>query len=397
MSTPSPDLALVRALLDHESLVRAVVSGRQRNSKPLWRRITLRYVDTSDGTGLQVTSYDDQQAHIRNVPLDEASQVLDETVAAPFANWFVETRTEQVQVRVSKRGKVFVHRTPVVRRPDRTHDRTKPRLIDASDPIFTALGVSDADGVLKPTRTDKFRQVQEFLGALHPVVDGLADPVTVVDLGCGNAYLTFAAHRYLSDVLGHHVRSIGVDAKERAREHNRKLARQLGWDEQVSFVSSTIAAASVAAGDVPDVVMALHACDTATDEAIARGVRWRAPRLLAAPCCHHDVASQLKRDPPDGALGLIVRNGILRERQADVLTDALRAAILRILGYRVDVIEFVGSRHTPRNTLIRAVRTGVPASPDVVDGYQRLCADWQVTPALATMLGTELADAGVGA
>ena len=111
----------------------------------------------------------------------------------------------------------------------------------------------------------------------------------------------------------------------------------------------------------PDVVLALHACDTATDDALARAVTWDAPLVLAAPCCHHDVAAQLRRAPTPAPYTLLTRNGILRERFADTLTDAMRASVLRLLGYRVDVIDFVDSKHTPRNTLLRAVRTGAPA------------------------------------
>jgi hypothetical protein len=151
-------------------------------------------------------------------------------------------------------------------------------------------------------------------------------------------------------------------------------------------VEGTIAEADP--GERPDVVLALHACDTATDEALARAVRWRAPVVLAAPCCHHDLQRQLRGAEPPGPYRLVLQHGILRERLADVLTDTLRAALLRRHGYRVDVVEFVASRHTPRNVLLRAVHTGAAAGAEVEDEYAGLLDQWGVRPALDRMLST---------
>ena len=210
----------------------------------------------------------------------------------------------------------------------------------------------------------------------------------VVDLGCGNAYLTFATHRYLTGVLGRHVHSVGVDVKEQSRHHNEEVARALGWADAMAFEVTTIA--STPLDPRPDLVLSLHACDTASDEAIAAAVRSRSERLLVAPCCHHDIARQLRAHASTTSL---LRHGIIRERFADVLTDALRATMLRILGYRVEVVEFIDSAHTPRNTLIRAVRTGSPPSPAVVEEYRSMLEQWQVRPALSDMLADELAAA----
>jgi hypothetical protein len=139
------------------------------------------------------------------------------------------------------------------------------------------------------------------------------------------------------------------------------------------------------------VVLALHACDTATDDALARAVTWDAPVVLAAPCCHHDVAAQLRRAPTPAPYSLLTRNGILRERFADTLTDAMRAAVLRMVGYRVDVIDFVDSKHTPRNTLLRATRTGAPRPADVRREFDDLTRTWGVHPKLAELLHDRLA------
>ncbi|NUS53765.1 MAG: SAM-dependent methyltransferase, partial [Streptomycetaceae bacterium] len=222
----------------------------------------------------------------------------------------------------------------------------------------------------------KRRQVDAFLRALDATLPAeLPSPLRVVDLGCGNAYLTFAAYRYLSDRVSD-IHLTGVDVREDQRDRNTALARQLGFTG-LEFVAGTILDAAVPAG--ADLVLALHACDTATDEALARAVGWDAQWILAAPCCHKDVSRQLRAS---GRTSALTRSGILRERFADVLTDAFRSAILREHGYAVDVVEFVDSAHTPRNLLLKATRTGRSDGTDLA----ALSAEWPVTPQLAKLL-----------
>ncbi len=279
----------------------------------------------------------------------------------------------------------------------RGHDRDKQRLLPSDDPLFRALGLADGEGRVKPSRQAKVRQVEEFLRLLDGAISSaqekgsvrrptLEDPLRIVDLGCGNAYLTFAAHRFLSDVKGLPVRLTGVDVKEQSRDHNCAVAAQLGIE--ATFVVGSISQAALE--QPPEVVLALHACDTATDEALARAVEWEAPLVLAAPCCHHDVAAQLRKAPTPAPYAMLTRHGILRERLADTLTDALRASLLRQQGYKVDVVQFVESQHTPRNTMLRATRTGGPVvGGGVRTEYDQLVASWGITPRLAVLLGRD--------
>jgi hypothetical protein len=181
---------------------------------------------------------------------------------------------------------------------------------------------------------------------------------------------------------------VGVDVKEQSYAHNTAVAESLGIADSMTFVQGDIGSAELPS--VPDVVLALHACDTATDDALARAVTWDASLVLAAPCCHHDVAAQLRRTPTPAPYALLTRHGILRERFADTLTDALRAGVLRLLGYRVDVIEFVESQHTPRNTLLRATRTGAAPSESVRQEFEDLVRTWNVHPRLADLLEQRL-------
>lgn len=359
-------------LLDPATLARArALKGTGR-----WREAELRYVELKKGLHLQVTTYDRTQAFTSNHPVGsaEAEAAVDALLAEPFGRWRIQLGDAASA--------------------ERSHDQAKERLLAEDDPVFRALGLSDAQGRLKPSRQAKFRQVEEFLRQLDAAVtDAIGagrlrtptadEPLRLVDLGCGNGYLTFAAQRYLASGRDLPVVVTGVDVKEQSREHNAAVAAELGVPAR--FVVGSIDGVELA--ERPDVVLALHACDTATDEALARAIGWQAPLVLAAPCCHHDIAAQLRRAPAPEPYAMLVRDGILRERLADTLTDALRASLLRISGYRVDVVQFVESRHTPRNTMLRATRTGAPASDDVRAEYDELVATWGLRPRLGELLG----------
>ncbi len=393
-------LATVRsAILDVDDLVRALASGR-RKGQPVprvgdrdVRRVEVRVVDLKAGRHLQVTSYDETQAHTANHRLGEdAEAAVDALLAEPFANWHVDTSTSTLQLRVTKKGVPLLHASARAEEvePERGHDRPKDRLLAEDHPVLVALGISDAQGRVKPSRQAKYRQVEELVRLLDASIsDAIAqgrlrtptadDPLRVVDLGCGNAYLTFAAHAFLADRLP--VRMTGVDVKQQSADHNSRVAADLGID--ADFVVGSIADARLE--QAPDVVLALHACDTATDDALGRALEWQAPLVLAAPCCHHDIAAQLRTTTVPEPYAMLTRHGILRERFADTLTDALRAALLRREGYRVDVVEFVESAHTPRNTLLRAVRTGADGS-DAGQEYDDLLAAWGVRPRLGELL-----------
>jgi SAM-dependent methyltransferase len=421
MPTPlQPALDELGVLLtDPDRLVRAVAAGRRRGTTPPWRRVELRPVALKAGPALQVVRYDERQAHTSNHAFgDAAGAEVATLLAEPFGNWHVETAEETVELRVTKKGEAQVHHGPppasVVPTPlpdegslrsnrpvkgafvDLAHDRQKQRLLDPSHPFLREVGITDRAGKVKPSRQAKFRQVDDLLRQLVAVLpEPVADrPLRVVDLGCGNAYLTLAAYAYLADVEQRDVRLVGVDVRADSRARNAALAAKLGWSDHVSFVAAPID--EVELDERPDVVLALHACDTATDDALVRAVRWEVPVVLAAPCCHHDLQRRLRTAEPPAGYELVTRHGLLRERFADVLTDALRASALRMLGYRVEVVEFVDSAHTPRNALLRAVRTGARAPAETIDEYCALTQSWGVTPYLGEALAPELALATEG-
>lgn len=396
-------------LLDDSRLVRAVAAGRRRGVPLEWRRAELRPVELKAGRRLQVVTFDERQAHTANHDAESAPAAVDALLDQGFGNWHLETADSVMQVRITKKGDAQVHRAPrvdAVEEVPAAHDRAKPRLLDVEHPdvkaYLMAVGVADSLGRLKPTKQDKYRQVEQFMRLLEGAVEDARvaralreptpeNPWRLVDLGCGNAYLTVGAYVWLAKVRGIPVVVHGVDVRESFAERNTALAARLGWSDGLTFEAATIADAA----DEPaaDVVIALHACDTATDDALARGVRWQAPVVLAAPCCHHDLQTQVTKASTPSPYSVLTRHGLLRERFVDVLTDGIRASLLRLVGYRVETVEFVSDQHTPRNLLLRAVRTGAPAKAEDLADYDRLVADWGVSPALAERIAPELAAA----
>jgi SAM-dependent methyltransferase len=375
--------ALRPLLLDEHALVRAVAAGRRRNTHPSASRVELRPVDLKTGRHLQVVTTGEAGPTTANHAYGgPAAAAVDALLGEPFGNWHVQTTGETLQLRVTKKGLAQLHRTGAAASQHTEHDQAAAHLIDPGDPLFKTLGAG----------ASKRRQVDAFLRVLQAAV---ADaelptdrPLRVVDLGCGNAYLSFAAYRFLAQ--DHEVRLTGVDLRAQSRKRNTELAAALGWSATVDFVEGSILDAPV---DAPvDIVLALHACDTATDDALAQAVRWDAPVVLASPCCHHDLQRQIKAAGPPAPYDLVTRHGILRERLGDVLTDALRASLMRRSGYAVEVVQFVSAEYTPRNTMLRSVRTrpGTPADEQAAAEYTALVEAWGVTPYLQTLL----ADAG---
>ena len=365
------------------NFVRAVLSGRRRNLTPTAERIDIKPVLIKGEEKLQIQSTDGRQVTTKNLSANEIN--FAEFLGQGFANLLAESTSESYSVRISKKDEALVTIGRVKLERDLTHDRQKQRLLPEDNRIFALLGMHDGHKRIKPSKMDKYRQVEEFLRLLKPTLDnevGAQNEISIVDLGCGHAYLTFAVQEYLNSAT-QKVKVLGVDEREESKRHNDQIANSLGVDAQ--FLVAKIA-------DTPsqtvDIAIALHACDTATDDSIAWAVKNSAKVIMLAPCCHHDLQAQVDLVPEPWSL--LTRHGVVSERLIDLMTDSLRAQILKLLGYRVDIVEFIGGEHTPRNIMIRAVKTGVKVDPAEVDRYQAMLADWKIAPHLAELLKSEL-------
>jgi SAM-dependent methyltransferase len=372
-----------------EAIARIVLSGRRRNMRTDYERIDIRPVSIKEKLHFQVSTSDGRAVTSKNyTPTDLP---ISDFICSGYANILIQCIEESFTLRITKKDEPLISITSGAGTVDLAHDKKKERLLDSGDPFLREVGISDASGQIKPSKSDKYRQVEEFLRLLTPTLTNAieagqikkptsAEPLTIVDLGCGHAYLTFATHQYLR-TLGMAVKVIGIDVRVASRDRNNEIARKLGITETIEFRAEEINETSLTQADV---AIALHACDTATDDAIAWAVKADAKLLMIAPCCHHDIQSQLSDSPEPWSL--ITRYGIMRERLGDLLTDSLRMQILKLRGYRVEAIEFIGGEHTPRNLMIRAVKTGATIDPIEVTRYEEMIAAWKVKPALARLL-----------
>lgn len=380
-----------KQILDVDTLVRVVLSGRRRNMVTEFERIDIRPVHIKGEILLQISHSDGRATTVKN--LAPQSDVIQKLLESGFANILVEQVSGSMSIRITKNADAQVHYEKKTLEQNLTHDKKKSRLLDPSDPFLQEVGIADHKGVIKPSKQDKYLQVEEFLRLLVPTLKAAMeagqirtptelDPLLIVDLGCGHAYLTFAAHQYLK-AIGIPIKVTGIDVRTASRDRNNEIAQRLGITSTIDFRAEEIAATTTQQADV---AIALHACDTATDDAIAWAVNGGAKLLLIAPCCHHDIQSQMIESPePWGAL---TKYGLMKERLGDLLTDSLRAQILRIAGYRVEIIEFIAGEHTPRNLMIRAVKTEASADSLDIARYRELCSQWKIKPVLEDKLPT---------
>jgi SAM-dependent methyltransferase len=372
-------------IADTDSLVRVVLSGRRRNMQTRAVRIDIRPVQLKERIVLQLMENDGRQMTTSNIDPAQFDGVA--LLSSGYANILVEHVSGSMSIRITKKDQPLIHREMGEHKQELNHDKIKSRLLDQSDPFLKEVGIADQNGQVKPSRQDKYRQVEEFLRLLAPALESAIDaghiktptdqqPLSIVDLGCGHAYLTFAAHQYLRK-LGLPIHVVGIDVREESRIRNQAIASNLGVNSSIEFRAEEISKTTLNGADV---VIALHACDTATDDAIAWAINNEAKLLLIAPCCHHDLQVQMQTIPEPWQL--LARHGLMKERLGDLITDALRVQILKLSGYRTEVIEFVGDEHTPRNLMIRAIRTG--ATPDSLEvaRYHEMLALWNVIPAL---------------
>lgn len=378
-------------ILASDTFIRAVFSGEQKGASVSWVKVVVRPVELKGQVHLQFSYFDEKKDITKNY-LDEAASKVDELLALPFRNIFVESSSGNVQVNFTQKGKALVSKSkPTVANADLSHDRQKNKLLtdENAAPFLKAVGIMTQDGRIKADMQRKYRQINEFLRLVDETASFYAksgQPFHVIDFGCGNAYLTFAIYFYLHEILKLDAHVTGVDVNDDLIDRHKQKVASLGW-EHISFQTGYIADYNT--DTHPDMVIALHACDTATDDAIAQGIRWGSQFIICAPCCQHDLQEQMARIELPDQFASVFQDGIFYERMGDILTDTLRATILRIMGYRTDVTQFVPIEHTAKNLMIRAAKTSQPGNERWVEQYRKLKSFWGVTPYLEKLLGEE--------
>lgn len=308
----------------------------------------------------QASEYKGKQIFHSNYTKEELIDKLPDWLDNYFKQVVLRTQSKHITILISKKGKVTVNQKNI-KNPDNSvkqavnlsHNREKQYVLPEGTPVpfLEDLGVMTADGKIVKSKYDKFKQINRYLEFIEDILPSLDKDreLTIIDFGCGKSYLTFAMYYYLKVLKGYDIQVIGLDLKKEVIEHCNKLAKRYEY-EKLNFLVGDIA--SFEGVEKVDMVVTLHACDTATDYALFKAIRWNAEVILSVPCCQHELNKQIKND----ILNPIFQYGIIQERIASLVTDAYRAELLEASGYKTQILEFIDMEHTPKNLLIRGVK-----------------------------------------
>jgi len=384
MSEKQNTAARVLVMLAEGAVTRMTISGAFCKDE-MDTKITITAFAASEGVTFQAESFRGAQVFHTNftTPVALAEWVGEHLPAyrqceftADGASWMLLQSKKGAQT--LRKTKAAPASAPVLA----AHDRQKPYLLPEGTPVpwLTALGIMLPDGTVPASRQKKFRQINRFLEMVEDVADRIPDDACIIDAGCGKSYLTFALYDYLRRVKEKKVHIAGLDLKADVVSHCAALADEFGF-EHLRFTAGDIADYNPE-GDKADMVVSLHACDIATDFALANAVRWGADVVLSVPCCQHELYPQVRHE----VLSPMLKHGILKERFAALLTDALRAELLGAAGYACTVMEFIDMEHTPKNLLLRAVRRKDGGNGQALSDAKKLMAEMAVKPKLYELL-----------
>ena len=366
----------------NKEFLSAVLSNPR--DKEMASKVKVRPLLHKDQLVFQVETFKNNQAFHENLDAGQAAERLFEHMQNMKQMQF-ETAKFAYSVLISKKGKVTIKKKVQKcenRKADLSHNRKKQYILEEGMkvPFLQDLGVMTQEGKIVRTRFDKFRQINRFLEFIEDILPQLPKDreLTILDFGCGKSYITFAMYYYLHEMKKYDIRIIGLDLKSDVIRHCNELSKKYGYEKLV-FLEGNIA--DYTGCDEVDMVVTLHACDTATDFALEKAVGWNAKVILSVPCCQHELNRQMENE----ILKPLMKHGLIKERMAALVTDVLRAEYLEREGYHVQILEFIDMEHTPKNILIRAIRTDKKAENDEVI---RRCEEFlHVSPTLGRLLG----------
>ena len=366
----------------NENMLRMTISGKRHGE--LADKVKIRPVKLKEELYFQTCVSDGKKEFHKNYEKAELLEQLDHWLRKDYRQLQMDTTTQSIQALVSKKGKATVKQK--IARDMRSarvldHNRKKRYLLEEGTPIpfLVDLGVMTAKGAIVRSRYDKFRQINRYLEFVEDILPELDKDreLTLIDFGCGKSYLTFALYYYLTVKKQYRIRMIGLDLKKDVMEHCQELAEKYGYD-RLTFLTGDIA--DYDGVEQVDMVVSLHACDTATDYALEKALQWNAKVIFAVPCCHHELNRQMHSTE----MNPVLKYGLIQERMAALMTDAFRADVLELEGYQVQVLEFIDMEHTPKNILIRAVKQNMPLPSEkkekLLDSLQTCMGIWNVNP-----------------
>jgi len=377
----------IHTWVEKEELLQATLSQPRRKDGSIASKTIVRAVLLKNVLHFQFEYHVDKKVLHENIEKELASKKLITLIEEQYRQVLFKTKDDNVQLLLSKKGKAALRSQEASNKeriPDLQHNRQKMRVLEEGTavPFLIELGIMSPEGKVRAQKQDKYRQINRFLEMVTDVLPALPQdrPLTIVDFGCGKSYLTFALYHLLTVMQGREISIIGLDLKADVIAFCSELAKKLGYDK-LKFMVGDIA--DYEELQRADMVVTLHACDTATDAALAKAVRWGASVIMSVPCCQHELFKQIEND----ALSPLLSHGLLKERFSALATDAARAQLLEVSGYKVQMLEFIDAEHTPKNIMIRAAKA---------ERYEKSAEKWQeylrykellhITPALEKML-----------
>ena len=380
---------LVEALnrIIDERLVSVVISNK-RNKSYETDKIKIRPVKIKDEIMYQASSFVGTKVLHKNLSLEETRKLVFDNLSDNFSQGQFSGEAEDANILVSKKGQVTVkYKSHEIKEKEPlAHNRKKVYLIEEGVPadFLVELEVMNSQGLVHKNKYDKFRQINRFLEFIDDIIPKLEKnkQIRILDFGCGKSYLTFAMYYYLKKVKNIDVAITGLDLKEDVIKTCNALAKKLSYDN-LEFLNGDIA--NYDKESKVDMVVTLHACDTATDYAIYKAVKWDAKVILSVPCCQHEINKQIKND----MLNPVLKYGILKERVSALVTDGIRAEVLEEHGYDAQILEFIDMEHTPKNLLIRAVKRDKLAARKNSARLNELIKELNISPKIKELLDNE--------
>ena len=340
-----------------KNLIDLTISGLKKKNEELPVKIKVRPVAMKDKIEYQVSEFIGRKVFHKNYKKDELKKKITDWMQEDYKQAQFTMTDATAQILSGKHSQTVKYKKCKESgcRGNLSHNRTKRYILPEGTPVgfLIDLGVMTKEGKIVRQKYDKYRQINRFLEFVEDILPQLSKEreQTIIDFGCGKSYLTFAMYYYLKELKGYDIRIIGLDLKEDVIAHCNELKDKYGYGK-LSFLVGDIA--SYTDVDAVDMVVTLHACDTATDYALAKAVQWGAKVILSVPCCQHEANRMMENE----LLQPVLQYGILKERMAAIMTDAVRANLLTAKGYDTQILEFIDMEHTPKNLLIRAVYTG---------------------------------------
>lgn len=381
---------LIPNIINEETIISATFSGVKNKAEKTFNKVTIKKVIIKNEEKHQFEYIYDKNVEHKNLTNDETTQEICTLIETYFKQAIINTVESDYHILVNKKGQIKINKKTATRKFETiSHNRKKQYILNEGElsPFLIELGIMTSQGKIVKAKYDKFKQINRYLELVADCIPYLDKNKTIriIDFGCGKAYLTFALYDYLVVKMGYNVEIVGLDLKENVITFCSLLAKKLEFND-LRFKQGDINGFDEFS-DV-DMVISLHACNTATDDALSKAVSWGAKVILAVPCCQHEFLKKIKNEK----MNPMMKYGIIKEKLATLLTDSVRANVLEIMGYRTQVLEFIDMEHTPKNVMIRAFFEDNKNIKKIVNEYNEFKQQWQISPYIEKVFGVKLTD-----